>query len=148
MEDCFPQNITAFFILYLMKVVQFENNSFCATERLIVSSYMYVYIHYTTLNLLIKTPTKGVTKTICQKIINLSYSKIGQNCPLKGMSHENNPYVVVAVIFIKGPVYKLHIKFSAFTAHLPLKVQDFSKVLSLACSGLGNNCIFAYKIFK
>jgi len=50
--------------------------------------------------------------------------------------------------FIKGPVYKLFIKFLAFTAHLHLKVQDFSKVLSLACSGHGNNCIFANKICK
>ena len=39
-------------------------------------------------------------------------------------------------------------RFSAFTAHLPLEVQDSSIVLSLACSGLGNNCIFANKICK
>jgi len=35
-------------------------------------------------------------------------------CPLK-------------IIFFKEPVYKLHIKFSAFTAHLPLKVLSLSK---------------------
>ena len=45
-------------------------------------------------------------------------------CPLK-------------IIFInKGPVYKSYIKFSAFTAHLPMKVLDFFKVLSSACSVL------------
>ena len=58
---------------------------------------------------------------------------------------KTNPYVAVhcwkalslrivccpsKTIFIKGPVYKSHIKFSAFTAHLPLKVLDFFKVLN------------------
>jgi len=38
------------------------------------------------------------------------------------------------IIFIKGPVYKLQIMFSAFTAHLPLKVLDSFKVLNLACN--------------
>ena len=52
------------------------------------------------------------------------------------------------MIFIQGPVSKLHIKFTAFYEHLSLKVQDFSKVLSLACSRLGNNCIFVNKICK
>ena len=33
-------------------------------------------------------------------------------------------------IFIKETVYKLHIKYSAFTIHLPLKVQNLSKILS------------------
>jgi len=41
------------------------------------------------------------------------------------------------IIFIKGPVSKLHIKFSAFTAHLPLKVQGSFKELSSACRVLG-----------
>ena len=40
------------------------------------------------------------------------------------------------IIFVKGPVYKLYIKFKAFTAHLPLKVLDFFKVLSSTCSVL------------
>ena len=40
------------------------------------------------------------------------------------------------IIFIKGPVFELHIKFTAFTTHLPLKVQDSFKVLSLACNVL------------
>ena len=58
---------------------------------------------------------------------------------------KTNPYVAVRcwkalslrivrcplkIIFIKGPVYKSHIKFSGYTAHLPLKVLDFFKVLS------------------
>ena len=30
----------------------------------------------------------------------------------------------------KETVYKLHIKYSAFTIHLPLKVQNLSKILS------------------
>ena len=38
--------------------------------------------------------------------------------------------------FFKGPVSKLHMKISAFCEHVPLKVQDFSKVLSVACSVL------------
>ena len=64
---------------------------------------------------------------------------------------KTNPYVAIhcwkalslrivlrplKIIFIKGPVRKLHIKISAFTAHFPLKVQDSFKVLSLACSVL------------
>ena len=40
------------------------------------------------------------------------------------------------IIFIKGPVRKLHMKISVFTAHLPLKVQGSFKVLSSACSAL------------
>ena len=44
-------------------------------------------------------------------------------CPLK-------------MIIIKAPVYKSHMKFSVFSAHLPLKLLDFFKVLSLACSVL------------
>ena len=32
------------------------------------------------------------------------------------------------MIFIKVPVSKLHINFTAFYEHLSLKVQDFSKV--------------------
>jgi len=62
---------------------------------------------------------------------------------------KTNPYVVVhclkaltlsivrqpfKFIFIKGPVSKLHKNIATFTEHLPLKVLDFSKVLSLACS--------------
>ena len=50
-------------------------------------------------------------------------------CPLK-------------IIFIKGPVFKLHIKFTAFNTHLPLKVLDFFKVLLSACSVLLKYCIF------
>ena len=41
------------------------------------------------------------------------------------------------IIFIKEPVSKLHIKFSSFTAHLPLKVQGSFKELSLVCRVLG-----------
>ena len=52
------------------------------------------------------------------------------------------------IIFIKGPVYILYINLSAFTAHLPLKVLDFFKVLSLACSVLWNYCIFANNFWK
>ena len=40
------------------------------------------------------------------------------------------------IVFIKGPVSKLHIKISALTAHLSLKVQVSFKVLGLACSVL------------
>ena len=47
------------------------------------------------------------------------------------------------IIFIKGPGSKLHLKFTAFTAHYPLKVLDFSQVLSFACSVLGNYCVLA-----
>ena len=58
---------------------------------------------------------------------------------------KTNPYVAIhcwkalslrivrrpeKIICIKGPVFKSYIKFSAFTAHLPLKVLDFFKVLS------------------
>ena len=65
---------------------------------------------------------------------------------------KTNPYVAVhclkdlslriirrplKIIFIKGPVSKLHFKISAFTEHLPLKVLDFSKEMSLLCSVLG-----------
>ena len=39
-------------------------------------------------------------------------------------------------IFIKGPVSKFHMNFTAFYKHLSLKVQDFFKVLSLPCSVL------------
>jgi len=37
------------------------------------------------------------------------------------------------IIFIKGPVIKLHIKLTSFTAHFPLKVLDFSQVLIEFC---------------
>ena len=74
---------------------------------------------------------------------------------------KTNPYVVVhclkaltlsivrqpfKFIFIKGPVSKLHIKFTAFYKHLSLKVPDFSKVLSLPCgfsSKAGAGVIFS-----
>ena len=52
------------------------------------------------------------------------------------------------IIFIKGPVYKLHINSSTFTAHLPLKVLDFFKGLSSACSVLWKYFIFANNFFK
>ena len=39
-------------------------------------------------------------------------------------------------VFFKGPVSKLHIKISAFTAHLSFKVQGSFKVKGLACSVL------------
>ena len=76
---------------------------------------------------------------------------------------KTNPYVAVhcwkalslrivrcplKIIFIKGPVYKSYIKFSVFTAHLPLQVLDFFKVLSVACSVLRKYCIFANKFCK
>ena len=71
---------------------------------------------------------------------------------------KTNPYVAVhcwkalslssvhsplKIILVKGPVRKLHLKFSAFTAHLHLKVLSFSRVKSSACSILWKNCIFA-----
>ena len=33
--------------------------------------------------------------------------------------------VTLKIIYIKEPVHKSHIQFSGFTAHLPMKVQDF-----------------------
>ena len=39
-------------------------------------------------------------------------------------------------------------KFSAFTAHLPLKVLEFFKVLNLACSVLWKYCIFENNFCK
>jgi len=48
------------------------------------------------------------------------------------------------ITFIKGPVRKLHVKISAFTAYFPLKVQDSFKVLSSACSLLQKCYIFAH----
>ena len=38
------------------------------------------------------------------------------------------------IIFVKGPVCKLHLNFSAFYKHLPLKMLNLSQVLSLAFS--------------
>jgi len=52
------------------------------------------------------------------------------------------------IVFIKGPLRKLHIKISAFTAHFPLKVQGSFKVLSSACSILWKYCIFAHNFCK
>ena len=76
---------------------------------------------------------------------------------------KTNPYVAVhcwkalslrivrcalTIIFIKGPIYKLHIKFSVFTSHLHLKVLSFSQVKSSACIILWKNCIFANNFCK
>ena len=62
---------------------------------------------------------------------------------LKGLSHKTKEYLAIhhsiglslrivcppfKIKFSKGPVYKLHMKFTAFTEHLPLKVLDFSQV--------------------
>ena len=41
------------------------------------------------------------------------------------------------IICIKGPIYKLHLKFTALSANLPWKVHDFPQVSSLGCSLLG-----------
>ena len=65
----------------------------------------------------------NITGTVSQKLTKTNPSLSIGTCPLK-------------IIFIKGPVSKLHIKISALTTHLSLKVQDFSKVQGLACSVL------------
>ena len=44
-------------------------------------------------------------------------------------------------IHIKGPVYKLHMEFSALHEHLPWKVWGLFKELSLACSVLGKRLV-------
>ena len=52
------------------------------------------------------------------------------------------------IIFIKGPVRKLHLQISAFNTHFPLKVPGSFKVLSLACNILWKYCIFSHNFCK
>ena len=79
--------------------------------------------------------------TVSWKLIPCCYilleSSLFEDCPL-----------TIKNIFIKGPVRKLHVKISAFTAHFPLKVQGSFIVLSSACSVLWKYCIFANNFCK
>ena len=79
----------------------------------------------------------GRSNTTTVAVHQLLYSSLFKDCPLTFKKH-----------FIKGPVCKLCIKFSALYEHLPFKVQGSFKVLSSACSVLGKRPVLIWSLCR